>query len=172
MAPDWLSRYFRQLNDASGVPPIRLHDLRHGAASLALAVGADLKVVQDMLGHSSTVLTADTYTSVLPEVARKAAEDVASLIITAGAWCLERSSVAAQTGAGYAIAPARWSPQGSATPTPPARSPARTARRQLGKRTRELGRPCPTAPKRRRNERPYPGQPLPIPPTRRRRERW
>jgi integrase len=34
MAPDWLSRYFRQLNDASGLPPIRLHDLRHGAASL------------------------------------------------------------------------------------------------------------------------------------------
>lgn len=35
-------------------------------------------------GHSSIVLTADTYTSVLPEVARKAAEDVASLIIQAG----------------------------------------------------------------------------------------
>ena len=34
--------------------------------------GADLKVVQDMLGHSSIVLTADTYTSVLPDVARKA----------------------------------------------------------------------------------------------------
>jgi integrase len=84
MAPDWLSRYFRQLNDASGLPPIRLHDLRHGAASLALAAGADLKVVQDMLGHSSIVLTADTYTSVLPEVARKVAEDIASLIIAAG----------------------------------------------------------------------------------------
>jgi hypothetical protein len=49
-----------------------------------LAAGADLKVVQDMLGHSSIVLTADTYTSVLPEVARKAAEDIASLIIAAG----------------------------------------------------------------------------------------
>jgi len=43
-----------------------------------------LKVVQDMLGHSSIVLTADTYTSVLPEVAHKAAEDVATLIIQAG----------------------------------------------------------------------------------------
>jgi hypothetical protein len=37
-----------------------------------------------MLGHSSIVLTADTYTSVLPEVARKAAEDIATLIIAAG----------------------------------------------------------------------------------------
>jgi Phage integrase family len=85
MAPDWLSRYFRQLNDdASGLPPIRLHDLRHGAASLALAAGADLKVVQDMPGHSRIVLTAGTYTPVLPEVARKTAEDIASLIIAAG----------------------------------------------------------------------------------------
>jgi hypothetical protein len=43
-----------------------------------------MRVVQDMLGHSSIVLTADTYTSVLPDVARKAAEDVATLIIAAG----------------------------------------------------------------------------------------
>ena len=69
---------------SAGLPPIRLHDLRHGAASLALAAGADLKVVQDMLGHASIVLTADTYTSVLPEVARQAAEDTAALILAAG----------------------------------------------------------------------------------------
>ena len=37
-----------------------------------------------MLGHSSIVLTADTYTSVLPEVARRAAEHTAALIIAAG----------------------------------------------------------------------------------------
>ena len=40
--------------------------------------------MQDMLGHSSIVLTADTYTSVLPDVARTAAEKVAALIIKAG----------------------------------------------------------------------------------------
>jgi hypothetical protein len=83
IAPDWLTRYFRSLCDGAGLPPIRLHDLRHGAASLA-AAGAGLKVVQDMLGHSSIVLTADTYTSVLPDVGRKAAEDAGSLIIAAG----------------------------------------------------------------------------------------
>jgi hypothetical protein len=84
MAPDRLSRTFRQLAAEAGLPPIRLHDLRHGAATLALAAGVDLRVVQEMLGHSSIVLTADTYTSVLPEVAHSAAEKVASLIIKAG----------------------------------------------------------------------------------------
>ncbi|HEX9520335.1 MAG TPA: tyrosine-type recombinase/integrase [Streptosporangiaceae bacterium] len=84
MAPDRLSRRFRQLSDQAGLPPVRLHDLRHGAASLALAAGAELKTVQDQLGHSSIVLTADTYISVLPDVARQAAEDTASLVLRAG----------------------------------------------------------------------------------------
>jgi len=63
---------------------VRLHDLRHGAASLALSAGVELKVVQDILGHSSIVLTADTYTSVLPDTAHAAADKVAALIIKAG----------------------------------------------------------------------------------------
>jgi Phage integrase family len=84
MAPDRLTRIFRRLTAEAGLPPIRLHDLRHGAATLALAAGVDLRVVQDMLGHSSIVLTADTYTSVLPAVAHTAAEKVAALIIQAG----------------------------------------------------------------------------------------
>ncbi len=39
-----------------------------------------MKVVQEMLGHSSITISLDTYTSVLPEVARKAAEDAARLV--------------------------------------------------------------------------------------------
>ncbi|MFI6842844.1 tyrosine-type recombinase/integrase [Nonomuraea africana] len=40
---------------------MRLHDLRHGAASLMLAAGVEIKVVQETLGHTSSAFTADTY---------------------------------------------------------------------------------------------------------------
>ncbi|GAA3752955.1 hypothetical protein GCM10022225_42070 [Plantactinospora mayteni] len=72
-----------QINRA-GLPPIRLHDLRHGAATLACAAGADLKAVQDQLGHATIMMTADTYTSVLPESQRAAAEATARLVLDAG----------------------------------------------------------------------------------------
>jgi integrase len=84
MSPDYLTQTFAQLVKASGLPPVRLHDLRHGAASLALAAGVDLKVVADQLGHCSIVLTADTYVSVAVELALSAAEAVARLVLRAG----------------------------------------------------------------------------------------
>ncbi len=78
--PAEVTHRFTDLIAAHGLPPIRFHDLRHGAATLALGAGVDLKVVQEMLGHSSHALTADIYTSVLPELARAAAEAAARLV--------------------------------------------------------------------------------------------
>ncbi|MEV6647046.1 site-specific integrase [Amycolatopsis sp. NPDC051371] len=83
LSPGHVTHAFRRLVAEAGLPPIRLHDLRHGAASLSLAAGNDLKVVQAMLGHSSIVLTADTYTSVLPCLAHQAAEATAALVLAA-----------------------------------------------------------------------------------------
>jgi integrase len=80
--PDRLGELFYRLVRDAELPPIRLHDLRHGAASLSLAAGNDLKTVQTMLGHSSIVLTADTYTSVLPDLAHHAAEATARLVLS------------------------------------------------------------------------------------------
>ncbi len=83
--PDWVTRRFGLLVKDSGLPPVRLHDLRHGAATLAHAAGADLKTVQEQLGHTSIVLTADTYTSVLLDLHLKVAEATAWLVLKAAA---------------------------------------------------------------------------------------
>jgi integrase len=81
LRPDFLTRRLGVLIAECGLPPVRLHDLRHGAASIALAAGVDLKVVQDMLGHASIVTTADIYTSVLSEAAHAAAEASAAFVL-------------------------------------------------------------------------------------------
>jgi integrase len=80
LKPDWVSEYFERLAFAAGLPPIRLHDLRHGAATLSLAAGNDMKTTSAMLRHSSLAITSDTYTNVLPELAREAAEASVSLV--------------------------------------------------------------------------------------------
>jgi integrase-like protein len=56
--PHHVSNHFQDLIEHPGLPPIRLHDLRHGAATIALA-GVDMKVVQEMLGHAVYSFTAD-----------------------------------------------------------------------------------------------------------------
>lgn len=42
------------------LPNVRFHDLRHGAATVLLATKVDLKVVSELLGHSSVAITADS----------------------------------------------------------------------------------------------------------------
>jgi integrase len=90
--PDSVSHRFRRLVADAGLPPIRLHDLRHVAATVALSAGVDLKVIQATLGHSTLALTANTYTSVLPQLAQGAAEAVAA-IIPRGSQRLDRRTV-------------------------------------------------------------------------------
>jgi len=47
--------------DLAAVAPLRIHDMRHTAASLAIQSGADVKVIQRMLGHASAAMTLDRY---------------------------------------------------------------------------------------------------------------
>ena len=84
LSPDCLTRTFNRLVEESGLPPVRLHDLRHGAATLMLLAGDELKTIADQLGHSSVVLTADTYLSVAVELGLKSAADAARLVLNAG----------------------------------------------------------------------------------------
>jgi integrase len=78
--PAWISDQFKLLVKEADLPPIRLHDLRHGAASLALAAGVDVKVVSEMLGHSTTAITRDTYSAVFDDLKHAAAAAIAAAI--------------------------------------------------------------------------------------------
>ncbi|MEU6784621.1 tyrosine-type recombinase/integrase [Nonomuraea angiospora] len=78
--PQHVTDRFYWLCYQAGLPPIRLHDLRHGAATAMLAAGVDIKIVQETLGHTSSAFTRDTYTSVYPEAAAAAAEATAALL--------------------------------------------------------------------------------------------
>jgi hypothetical protein len=98
--------------------------------STSFDAGVDLRIVQDMLGHSSIVLTADTYTSVLPQVAHAAAEKVAALIIKAG--CLVPGTRRGCRRQGGRARPGRAAPDhGSKV----------SARRSKAHPTRQIGRP-------------------------------
>jgi integrase len=77
---DHVTKRFRELCEAAGLRPIRLHDLRHGAASLMLAAGVDLALVSKRLGHSSVSITSDIYSHLLEGVGREAAERAAALV--------------------------------------------------------------------------------------------
>ena len=78
--PAYLSERFAMLVRKAGLPVIRFHDLRHGSATLSLAAGVDIKIVQEILGHSTSAFTRDVYTSVVPEIASAAAEAVAAIV--------------------------------------------------------------------------------------------
>jgi len=80
LRPDYVSHLAIKLMHRAGVPRIRLHDLRHTNASLALAAGVPLKVVSYRLGHSSTAITSDLYTHVIPSLGQDTADRIAALI--------------------------------------------------------------------------------------------
>ena len=64
----------------SGLPRIRLHDLRHTHATLALAAGIHPKVVSERLGHSTVAFTMDVYSHAIPSMEAEAAEAIANLV--------------------------------------------------------------------------------------------
>lgn len=67
-----------------GLPRIRLHDLRHSHASLALKAGVHPRVVQERLGHANVGVTLDTYSHVNLPMQAAAADLIAGLIARAG----------------------------------------------------------------------------------------
>ncbi len=78
--PERFSREFTETVARAGLPTIRLHDLRHTWATLALQVGVHPKVVQERLGHSHISITLQTYSHVMPGMQTDAADRVAALL--------------------------------------------------------------------------------------------
>jgi integrase len=80
LRPAWISVRSATVAARAGLPPIRFHDLRHGAASMLLAAGVEPKVISQMLGHATVAFTMDVYTEVAESLAEAAAEAIAAFI--------------------------------------------------------------------------------------------
>ena len=76
-----VKREFRRLLEAAGIRPIRLYDLRHTAATLAVAAGVSVKVISDQLGHASISFTLERYSHVLPSIQDEAAAKVERMLM-------------------------------------------------------------------------------------------
>jgi integrase len=75
-----VARSFKPLLERAGLPDIRFHDLRHTCATLLLSEGVLVKVVQEILGHSSVSVTMDVYSHDLPDMQEKTAAVTDSLL--------------------------------------------------------------------------------------------
>jgi integrase len=84
LVPGEVSKTFRRLVRRAGLPPIRLHDLRHGVATAWLEAGINPLLVSERLGHASAAFTLDVYSHVRPRVHQEAAAKVAEILFTEG----------------------------------------------------------------------------------------
>ena len=78
--PRNVNRSWHAVRDRAGLNSVRLHDLRHSCASFLLAAGASPRTVMKTLGDSQIGLTMNTYTHVLPDIERAAADSAAKTI--------------------------------------------------------------------------------------------
>lgn len=72
--PRNLNRSWHEVCKRAGVRPLRIHDLRHAAASFAYAAGADPKAIQAQLRHTRLSTTTDVYTTVFDSVKQGTAD--------------------------------------------------------------------------------------------------
>jgi integrase len=78
--PDSFSQVFGRLVAKTNLPSIRLHDLRHTHATIALKAGVPIKVIAERLGHENPPFTMKQYAHVIPGMQADAARVVASTV--------------------------------------------------------------------------------------------
>lgn len=79
--PEHFSTRFETLIEKAGQRAVRLHDTRHTAASLMLGAGVPVKVVSEMLGHSSPTITLNIYQHTVPSMAKEAGEALSASLL-------------------------------------------------------------------------------------------
>lgn len=75
-----VGKRFKRLVADAGLPTMRYHHLRHGAASLMAAQGVPPRVAMEVLGHSQISTTMNIYAHVAPESQRLAADSMATAL--------------------------------------------------------------------------------------------
>jgi integrase len=78
--PGRVSKLLRSRFAGAGLPRVRLHDVRHTWATVALRAGVHPKIVSERLGHASIQITLDIYSYISEEQDRDAAIRVADLL--------------------------------------------------------------------------------------------
>ena len=79
--PAYVTRLFQVIRkEGEPLPELTFHGLRHSAASLMLAGGADISTVSKLLGHASISITADVYAHLVAAVGQQAVNGAAALI--------------------------------------------------------------------------------------------
>jgi integrase len=81
LSPNAFSQAFDRRVNSSGLPRIRLHDLRHTHATLGLSAGVHAKVMSERLGHSTVSITLDIYSHAVPGLQEDAAERLGALVL-------------------------------------------------------------------------------------------
>lgn len=74
---EWLNRFSKR----HGLPHINPHSFRHTAASILISRGVDIVTVSKLLGHANPSMTTDTYSHIIEDAKRKAAECVADVLL-------------------------------------------------------------------------------------------
>jgi integrase len=80
ITPSELTRHYKRAIKIAGLPDIRFHDLRHSHATIMLKQNVNAKIVSERLGHSTIGITLDTYSHVLPDMQKEAADQLEKVI--------------------------------------------------------------------------------------------
>ncbi len=72
--PNYLLKVFKKILQEAGMPHMHFHDLRHSAATILLSMGVNMKVIQELLGHSDISITLGRYSHLLPSMQKDAVD--------------------------------------------------------------------------------------------------